>query len=123
MSRFNRGTGFDIGHAVETHAVKAGFGVVRDFVGHGIGARLHEEPQVPNFGPPRRGPRIEEGVVLAIEPMIVAGDPGVKVLEDGWTAVTRDGSRAAHWELVVAATAEGPRIMGGPGRTGEGAWF
>lgn len=103
----------DIGHAVQVHAEAAGFGVVRDFVGHGIGARLHEEPQVPNFGPPGRGPRIEEGVVLAIEPMIVAGDPGVKVLDDGWTAVTRDGTRAAHWELVVAATAEGPRVLGG----------
>lgn len=102
----------DIGHAVETHARAAGFGVVKEFVGHGIGTRLHEEPQVPNFGRPGRGAAIHEGLVLAIEPMITAGSPEVKVLEDGWTAVTRDGSRAAHWELVVAATAEGPRVLG-----------
>ncbi len=104
----------DIGHAVEQHALRHGFGVVREFVGHGIGTRMHEEPQVPNYGRPGQGPRIETGMVLAIEPMITAGSPAVKVLADGWTAVTRDGSRAAHWELVVAATAEGPRIMGGP---------
>lgn len=113
----------DIGHAVEKHATAAGFGVVREFVGHGIGTRMHEEPQVPNYGRPGQGPRIDEGMVLAIEPMITAGSPAVKVLRDGWTAVTRDGSRAAHWELVVAATAEGPRVLGGPAfemATGQG---
>lgn len=104
----------DIGHAVETHARAAGFGVVKEFVGHGIGTRLHEDPQVPNYGRPGQGPKLQAGVVLAIEPMITAGSPAVKVLEDGWTAVTRDGSRAAHWELVVVATADGPRILGGP---------
>ncbi|UCF68403.1 MAG: type I methionyl aminopeptidase [Acidobacteriota bacterium] len=104
----------DIGHAVEQHATAAGFSVVREFVGHAIGTRLHEEPQVPNFGAPGRGPRIEEGMVLAIEPMITAGNSGVRVLEDGWTAVTRDGSRAAHWELVVAAMKNGPLVLGGP---------
>jgi methionyl aminopeptidase len=104
----------DIGHAVEAHASSAGFGVVREFVGHGIGTRLHEDPQVPNYGKAGSGPKLPEGVVLAIEPMITAGSPAVKVLEDNWTAVTRDGSRAAHWELVVAATADGPRVLGGP---------
>lgn len=104
----------DIGHAVESHATGAGFSVVREFVGHAIGTRLHEDPQVPNFGRPGRGPRIGEGMVLAVEPMITAGEAEVKVLEDGWTAVTRDGSRAAHWELVVAATAQGPKVLGGP---------
>ncbi|MDH3284520.1 MAG: type I methionyl aminopeptidase [Acidobacteriota bacterium] len=102
----------DIGHAVESHATAAGFGVVREFVGHAIGTRLHEEPQIPNFGPPGRGAEIEEGMVLAIEPMITAGKPAVRVLSDGWTAVTRDGSRAAHWELVAAATSNGPRVLG-----------
>ncbi|RMG48164.1 MAG: type I methionyl aminopeptidase [Acidobacteria bacterium] len=104
----------DIGHEVESHARSEGFSVVREFVGHAIGTRLHEDPQVPNYGRPGRGPRIAEGMVLAIEPMITAGEAEVKVLEDGWTAVTRDGSRAAHWELVVAATADGPRVLGGP---------
>lgn len=104
----------DIGHAIETHATTHGYGVVREFVGHGIGTRMHEEPQVPNYGRPGQGPRIETGMVLAIEPMITAGSPAVTVLPDGWTAVTRDGGRAAHWELVVAATGDGPRIMGGP---------
>lgn len=103
----------DVGSAVERTASAHGFSVVRDFVGHGIGTRLHEEPQVPNYGPPGQGPRIEAGMVLAVEPMIVAGDAAVKVLGDGWTAVTRDGSKAAHWELVVAATEDGPRVLGG----------
>jgi len=103
----------DIGSAVEKTATASGYSVVRDFVGHGIGTRLHEEPQVPNYGPAGQGPRIEAGMVLAIEPMVVAGDAAVKVLGDGWTAVTRDGSKAAHWELVVAATDDGPRVLGG----------
>ncbi len=104
----------DIGHAVERYATAAGFGVVREFVGHGIGTRMHEEPQIPNYGRPGQGPRIEAGMVFAIEPMITAGGPAVKVLRDGWTAVTRDGSRAAHWELVAAATEDGPKILGEP---------
>jgi methionyl aminopeptidase len=104
----------DIGHAVEKHARAAGFDVVREFVGHGIGTRMHEEPQIPNYGRPGQGARIDEGMVFAIEPMITAGSGSVKVLRDGWTAVTRDGTRAAHWELVVAATADGPRILGAP---------
>ncbi|NJN64146.1 MAG: type I methionyl aminopeptidase [Acidobacteria bacterium] len=104
----------DIGRVVEEHARAAGFGVVREFVGHGIGTRMHEEPQIPNYRVNRTTPRIEPGNVLAIEPMITAGGEAVKVLEDGWTAVTRDGSRAAHWELVVAATENGPRILGDP---------
>ncbi len=109
----------DIGCAVEQHAAAAGFQVVKEFVGHGIGVRMHEEPQVPNYGRPGQGPRIEAGMVLALEPMIAAGSGAVKVLADGWTAVTRDGSKAAHWELVVAATANGPRVLGEPARVGE----
>ncbi len=104
----------DIGHAVERYATAAGFGVVREFVGHGIGTRMHEEPQIPNYGRPGQGARIEAGMVFAIEPMITAGGPAVKVLRDGWTAVTRDGTRAAHWELVAAATEDGPKILGEP---------
>jgi methionine aminopeptidase type I len=81
----------DIGHEVQKHVEAYGFSVVREFVGHGIGQRMHEEPQVPNYGEPGRGPRLAEGMVLAIEPMVNAGKPAVKVLADGWTAVTRDG--------------------------------
>jgi methionyl aminopeptidase len=88
-----------------------GFSVVREFVGHGIGTKLHEEPQIPNYGQPGRGPRLAEGMVLAIEPMVNAGRPGVKVLPDGWTAVTRDGSISAHFEHTVAVTAHGPLIL------------
>ncbi len=101
----------DIGHAVQTHVEAHGFSVVREFVGHGIGQRMHEEPQVPNYGEPGRGPRLAEGMVLAIEPMVNAGKPAVKVLGDGWTAVTRDGSLSAHFEHTVAITANGPRIL------------
>ena len=104
----------DIGTVVQEHANAAGFGVVREFVGHGIGTRMHEEPQIPNYRVSRSTPKIKAGNVLAIEPMITAGDFAVRVLDDGWTAVTRDGSRAAHWELAVAATEAGPRILGGP---------
>ena len=85
--------------------------VVREFVGHGIGQRMHEEPQVPNYGEPGRGPRLAEGMVLAIEPMVNAGKPAVKVLGDGWTAVTRDGSLSAHFEHTVAVTADGPWML------------
>lgn len=101
----------DIGHAVQTHVEAHGFSVVREFVGHGIGQQMHEEPQVPNYGEPGRGPRLAEGMVLAIEPMVNAGKPAVKVLSDGWTAVTRDRSLAAHFEHTVAVTADGPWIL------------
>jgi len=101
----------DIGHAVQHHVEAYGFSVVREFVGHGIGQRMHEEPQVPNYGEPGRGPRLAEGMVLAIEPMVNAGKPAVKVLADGWTAVTRDGGLSAHFEHTVAVTADGPWIL------------
>ena len=101
----------DIGHAVQHHVEAYGFSVVREFVGHGIGQRMHEERQVPNYGEPGRGPRLPEGMVLAIEPMVNAGKPAVKVLADGWTAVTRDSSLSAHFEHTVAVTAEGPWVL------------
>ena len=101
----------DLGHAVQKHVEAYGFSVVREFVGHGIGQRMHEEPQVPNYGDPGRGPRLTEGMVLAIEPMVNAGKPAVKVLGDGWTAVTRDGSLSAHFEHTVAVTADAPWIL------------
>jgi methionyl aminopeptidase len=101
----------DIGHAVQAHVESHGFSVVREFVGHGIGASLHEEPQIANYGEPGRGPRMAEGMVLAIEPMVNLGRPGVKVLSDGWTAVTRDGSLSAHFEHTVAVTRQGPSIL------------
>ena len=101
----------DIGHAVQQHVEAYGFSVVREFVGHGIGQRMHEEPQVPNYGEPGHGPRLSEGMVLAIEPMVNAGKPAVKVLGDGWTAVTRDGSLSAHFEHTVAVTAREPWIL------------
>jgi len=101
----------DIGHAVQKHVEAYGFSVVREFVGHGIGQRMHEEPQVPNYGDPGRGPRLAEGMVLASEPMVNAGKPAVKVLGDGWTAVTRDSSLSAHFEHTVAVTADGPWIL------------
>ena len=102
---------YDIGHAVQQHVEAHGFSVVREFVGHGIGQRMHEEPQVPNYGEPGRGPRLSEGMVLAIEPMVNAGKPAVKVLADGWTAVTRDRSLSAHFEHTVAVTAGEPWIL------------
>jgi methionyl aminopeptidase len=101
----------DIGHAVQKHVEAHGFSVVREFVGHGIGQAMHEEPQIPNYGDPGRGPRLSEGMVLAIEPMVNAGRPAVKVLSDGWTAVTRDRSLSAHFEHTVAVTADGPWIL------------
>ena len=101
----------DIGHAVQKHVEAFGFSVVREFVGHGIGVRMHEEPQVPNYGEPGHGPRLAEGMVLAIEPMVNAGKPAVKVLADGWTAVTRDTSLSAHFEHTVAVTAGDPWIL------------
>jgi len=104
----------DIGHAVQQIAEAAGFGVVRELVGHGIGARFHEEPQVPNFGLPKRGPRLKEGMTIAIEPMITAGDYATRTLSDRWTVVTADGSLAAHFEHTVAITSSGPRILTRP---------
>ena len=101
----------DLGHAVQSHAEKNGFSVVREFVGHGIGSKLHEEPQVPNYGTPSRGQRLVPGMRLAIEPMVNAGRHEVKVLDDGWTAVTADGSLSAHFELSVAVTEHGPWIL------------
>ncbi len=102
---------YDISHAVQTHAEAAGFSVVRDFVGHGIGRQLHEEPQVPNYGPPHQGPRLERGMALAIEPMINEGTWEVRVLKDGWTVVTADGKRSAHFEHTIAITKNGPEIL------------
>jgi len=101
----------DIGHAVQKHVEANGFSVVREFVGHGIGQAMHEEPQVPNYGEPGRGPRLAEGMVLAIEPMVNAGKAAVRVLSDGWTAITRDRSLSAHFEHTVAVTADGPWIL------------
>ena len=101
----------DIGHAVQEVAEGAGFGIVRELVGHGIGTRFHEEPQVPNYGAPRRGPRLLEGMTLAIEPMITIGNPATRTLSDKWTVVTADGSLSAHFEHTVAITANGPRIL------------
>jgi methionyl aminopeptidase len=101
----------DIGHAVQKHVEAYGYSVVREFVGHGIGQRMHEEPQIPNYGEPGHGPRLAEGMVLAIEPMVNAGTPAVKVLADGWTAVTRDKSLSAHFEHTVAVTAGEPWIL------------
>jgi methionyl aminopeptidase len=101
----------DISHAVQTHCESHGFGVVRAFVGHGIGRALHEEPQVPNFGDAGRGPALKAGMVLAIEPMVTMGSWEVQVLEDGWTAVTTDGSMAAHFEDTIAITEDGPEVL------------
>ena len=101
----------DVGAAVQECVEANGFSVVREFVGHGIGTRLHEEPQVPNFGSRGQGPKLREGMVLAIEPMVNTGGPGVRVLEDKWTAVTEDGGFSAHFEHCVAVTKDGPIIL------------
>jgi methionyl aminopeptidase len=101
----------DIGHAVEWVAAAPGYGVVREYAGHGIGTRMHEEPQVPNNGRPGRGLRLEVGLALAIEPMVNEGGPETRVLDDGWTVVTRDGSRSAHFEHTVAITPPGPEVL------------
>ncbi|QQR73564.1 MAG: type I methionyl aminopeptidase [Holophagales bacterium] len=102
----------DIGHAVQRHVEEHGYSVVREFVGHGIGTSLHEDPQIPNYGAPGRGPRLKPGLVLAIEPMVNAGRPEVTMDADGWTARTRDGSLSAHFEYSVAVTDDGPRVLG-----------
>lgn len=101
----------DIGFAIQNYVEAFGYGVVREFVGHGIGRALHEEPQVPNFGSKGRGLPLKVGMVLAIEPMVNAGSPGVRVLDDGWTAVTEDRSLSAHFEHTVAITKNGPEIL------------
>jgi methionyl aminopeptidase len=101
----------DISHAVQSHCESHGFGVVRAFVGHGIGRQLHEEPQVPNVGEPGRGPVLKPGMALAIEPMVTMGSWEVRVLDDGWTAVTADGSLAAHFEDTIAVTEDGPEVL------------
>lgn len=101
----------DISHAIQTYAESFGFGVVRDYVGHGIGRSLHEDPNVPNFGAAGKGPRLIEGMVLAIEPMIVLGTYEVKVLKDQWTVKTYDGALAAHYENTVAVTENGPELL------------
>jgi len=101
----------DIGAAVQEVAENEGFSVVRDFVGHGIGRALHEEPQVPNYGSRGKGRGLRVGMVLAVEPMVNAGGPEVRVLDDGWTAVTADGRRAAHFEHTIAITDNGPEIL------------
>ena len=101
----------DLGSAVQELVEANGFSVVREFVGHGIGTKLHEDPQVPNFGLPGHGARLQEGMVLAIEPMVNAGQPGTRLLDDKWTAVTEDGSFSAHFEHCVAVTKNGPLIL------------
>ncbi len=101
----------DISAAVQEHVESHGFSVVRDFVGHGVGTSLHEEPQVPNYGKPGRGPKLQAGMVLAIEPMVNSKGPGVRVLEDRWTAITADGGLSAHFEHSVAVTDNGPWIL------------
>ena len=101
----------DIGYAVQKVAEGAGYSVVRELVGHGIGAAFHEEPQVPNYGKPKRGPRLVPGMTIAIEPMINVGGPSIRTLDDKWTVVTQDGSLSAHFEHTVAITDNGPRIL------------
>lgn len=112
----------DVGAAVQEHVEAAGFSVVRDFVGHGIGTQLHEEPQIPNFGSRGHGAKLREGMVLAIEPMVNVGSPEVRVLEDKWTAVTTDGSDSAHFEHTVAVTENGPWILTRPRDANGPVW-
>jgi methionyl aminopeptidase len=106
-----RGRLSDVGHHVQARAERDGFSVVRHFVGHGIGKKLHEPPQIPNFGPPGRGPRLRSGMVFALEPMVNSGGPDVRILDDHWTAVTADGSLSAHFEHTVLITEDGPEIL------------
>jgi methionyl aminopeptidase len=102
---------FDISHAIQSHVEVEGFSVVRNFVGHGIGRELHEDPQLPNFGKPGEGPELMEGMTLAIEPMVNTGGWEVVILDDGWTAVTKDKSLSAHFEHTVAITSNGPNAL------------
>jgi methionyl aminopeptidase len=101
----------DVSHAVQQHVEADGFSVVRSLVGHGIGRDMHEDPQIPNFGEPGRGPELEEGMVLAVEPMVTAGRHAVRMGEDHWAIFAQDGSLAAHFEFTIAVTREGPRIL------------
>ena len=104
----------DIGHAVQTVAEAAGFSVVREYVGHAIGTAMHEEPQVPNYGPPGRGPRLRPGLVLAVEPMVNVGGAVTRLLADGWSVVTADGSLSAHFEHTIAVGQDGPEVLTRP---------
>jgi methionyl aminopeptidase len=101
----------EISHAIQTHIESHGFGVVREYVGHGVGRQMHEEPQVPNFGPPDRGPVLKKGMVLALEPMVTVGDWRTRQLDDHWTVVTADGSLAAHFEHTIAITDGDPEVL------------
>ena len=101
----------DISHAVQTHAEAYGYSVVREFVGHGVGRNLHEDPQIPNYGPPGKGPKLKPGMTLAIEPMVNSGGKEVHVKSDQWTAVTQDGSLSAHFEHTILVTEEDYRIL------------
>ncbi|MDQ1437119.1 MAG: methionyl aminopeptidase [Acidimicrobiaceae bacterium] len=101
----------DIGHAVQSVAEAAGYSVVREYVGHAIGLAMHEEPQVPNYGPPGRGPKLRPGMVFAVEPMVNMGRPGTRTLEDGWSVVTADGTLSAHAEHTIAITDHGPEVL------------
>jgi len=101
----------EISHAIQQHIEANGFGVVREYVGHGVGRQMHEEPQVPNFGPPDRGPILKKGMVLALEPMVTVGDWRTRQLDDNWTVVTADGSLAAHFEHTIAITENGARVL------------
>jgi methionyl aminopeptidase len=112
----------DVSAAVQQWVEKNGYSVVREFVGHGIGTRMHEDPQIPNYGPAGQGPRLQEGMVLAIEPMVNVGSPAVKVLDDQWTAVTEDGSDSAHFEHTVAVTSNGPWILTRPKEADGPCW-
>src|SRR5690349_19069953 len=101
----------DIGHAVQQVAEEAGFSVVREYVGHAIGTSMHEDPQVPNYGPGGKGPKLRAGNVFAVEPMVNVGSPDTELLDDGWSVVTADGSLSAHWEHTIAITDDGPEIL------------
>jgi methionyl aminopeptidase len=109
----------DVSHAIQVAAERRGLAIVRSLVGHGVGRNMHEDPQIPNFGEPGTGPRLEEGMVLAIEPMTTAGDPGVRPGNDGWAIYSEDGSLTAHFEFTVAITAGGPRVLT-PWHLGDG---
>lgn len=102
---------FDLSHAIESRALANGFSVVRDYVGHGIGTRLHEDPQIPNYGKPRTGPRLKPGMTFAVESMVNAGTHAVRVLSDGWTVVTQDRKASAHYEDTIAVTEDGPEVL------------
>jgi methionyl aminopeptidase len=101
----------DISHAVQATVEKEGFGVIRSLVGHGIGRDMHEDPQIPNFGPPGKGPLLEEGMVFAVEPMVNVGGPAIRIGRDNWSVYSQDGSLAAHFEFTIAITADGPRVL------------